>query len=135
MTSEPPTEVEWTEALSVGVPELDDDHRRLVGVINRVLESERRGESVQWAIQELTSYANEHFAREERLMAEAGYPGLDAHREQHRAFIEWLTSVKTAYGADAETRHYLAKTVREYLQNWLTDHIMETDMDYKGYLG
>jgi len=134
MTSEPVTKVEWTEALSVGVPELDEDHRRLFDVINRVLEAERRGESVQWVIQELTLYANEHFAREERLMAEAGYPGLDAHREAHRAFIEWLTSVKTAHGANAETRHYLAGTVREFLQGWLADHIMETDMDYRSYL-
>ena len=99
-----------------------------------MLECERKGDSVAWAITDLTIYANEHFAREERLMAEAGYPGLDVHREAHRAFIEWLTSVKTVYDTDPGARYHLAGPLREYLQNWLTDHIMETDMEYKGYL-
>jgi len=132
MTTEALIQVEWTDRLSVGVPQLDDDHKTLIDIINRVLATERQGGSVKWALGELAAYANDHFTREERMMEAAGYPDLEAHRRTHKAFIEWLRSVRTIYGADPGAEYYLAETIRGYLQTWLTDHIMKVDADYKG---
>ena len=135
MTAETVTKVEWTDALSVGVPQCDEDHKGLIHIINQVLDAEREDGTVKWALDELTNYANSHFAREERMMEEAGYPDLAAHRKTHKAFIEWLKSTRTIYGADPGAKYYLAETLREYLQTWLIDHIMKVDADYKGWLG
>lgn len=135
MTTDAPAKVEWTDTLSVGVPEFDADHKHLIDIINRVLRAEREGESVNWALGELADYAGSHFAREERQMAAAGYPDLEAHKKTHRAFTEWLQSLRTVYSADPGAEYYLAETMREYLQTWLTDHIMKVDADYKGKIG
>jgi len=134
MKTEAAVNVEWTEALSVGVPDLDDDHKTLIDIINRVLAAERDGGSVKWALGELGAYAKEHFTREEAMMSKAGYPRLDEHRETHRAFNEWLKSLTVVYGSDPSAEYYLAETMREYLSSWLTDHIQEVDTDYKSYL-
>jgi hemerythrin-like metal-binding protein len=133
-TSQPEKKVEWTDALSVGIDVIDEDHKALIDIINRVLEAEREGTSVKWALGELAAYANYHFTREEKMMEAANYPDLAAHKKTHKAFIEWLQSLRTVYGADPGAEYYLAETMREYLQTWLTDHIMKVDADYKGKL-
>ena len=134
MTAEAAAKVEWIDTLSVGVGELDDDHKNLIRIINRVLACEREGGSVKWALGELSAYAKDHFRREEQMMEKAGYPKLESHREAHQSFTEWLSSLSMLYGSDPGAEYYLAETMREYLQNWLTDHIMKVDSDYKGQL-
>jgi hemerythrin len=131
-TTQPVAKVEWTDALSVGIDVIDDDHKGLINIINRVLEAEREGGSVKWALGELAGYASSHFAREEKMMAAANYPELAAHKKAHKAFVEWLRSLRTVYGADPGAEYYLAESMREYLQTWLTNHIMKVDADYKG---
>jgi len=79
---------------------IDDDHKGLIDIINRVLEAEREGTSVKWALGELAAYANDHFTREEKMMEAANYPDLAAHKKTHKAFVEWLQSLRTVYGAD-----------------------------------
>jgi hemerythrin-like metal-binding protein len=127
--------LEWQESFSVGDPVLDEDHKRLIQIINRVAAAEERGEPVQWVLQNLDEYAKNHFRWEEERMEEAGYAALDAHRREHHTFIEWLETLKATYGLDPEAHLHLAKTVNDYLRNWLTDHILTTDMEYKGQIG
>lgn len=134
-TAMPPAKVEWTDALSVGINVIDADHQNLIDIINRVLDAEREGTSVKWALGELAAYANDHFTREEKMMAAANYPDLAAHKKTHKAFIEWLQSLRTVYGADPGAEYYLAETMRAYLQTWLTNHIMKVDAEYKGKIG
>ena len=131
-TAQPAGKVEWTDTLSVGIDVIDDDHKGLIDIINRVLAAEREGTSVKWALGELATYANDHFTREEKMMEAANYPDLAAHKKTHEAFVEWLQSLRTVYGADPGAEYYLAETMREYLQTWLTDHIMKVDAEYKG---
>jgi hemerythrin len=124
--------MEWTESLSVGVPELDNDHKQLVAIINRIAEAEEKGGPADWVFSELERYTREHFRHEEGRLAEAGYEELAAHKKQHKAFIEWLETVKAAYHLDPSSHHYLARTVNDYLKRWWTHHILGTDMKYKG---
>ena len=126
--------IEWSDSYSVGVPALDDDHKRLIDIINRVEEAERKGASVPWVLEDLEDYARGHFRREEERMAAADYPGLAGHRERHQAFVEWLDTVRKTYAMDPEAQFHLAATVKDYLKNWLINHILATDMEYKEYL-
>jgi len=127
--------LEWQDSYSVGVSDLDDDHKRLIDIINRVARAERDNEPVDWVLEELEDYARVHFAREEERMQAAGYPGFDAHVEKHREFVEWLRAVERTYKLSPETESYLADSVNAHLTDWLTRHILETDMAYKGKLG
>jgi hemerythrin len=129
------TLLDWKDAYSVGVPELDRDHKRLIGIINRVAEAEEGGRSVTWAVEELADYARYHFGREERMMRAAGYAAFDAHCAEHKAFLEWLRSVMSALHLDAAAQYHLAPTIKSYLRDWLDNHILKSDMDYKGRIG
>jgi len=126
--------MEWKDSYSVGDPVFDNDHRRLIDLINRVAEAEREGLPVDWALDELDEYARYHFGREERRLETLGYPRLKEHKKEHAAFIEWLTTVKSTYRAAPEAHAHLAAAVNNYLRNWLTNHILRSDMDYKPHV-
>ena len=115
--------VEWNDSYSVGVPALDNDHKRLIEIINRVDEAERAGNSVQWVLQELEDYAKRHFQREEERLEAIGFAGLAEHARQHHAFTEWVETVKQTYDLSPEAHFHLAATVRDYLRNWLVDQM------------
>ena len=125
--------VEWKESWSVGNEDLDNDHKRLVGIINRVSNAEDSGEDVVWVLNDLKEYANLHFRCEEELMEAAQIPGLEEHKQAHRMFVEWLTSLQRTVNLP-EARYILFEAANEYLRDWLGKHILSTDMQYKGKL-
>ena len=127
--------IEWQDAFSVGVDKLDNDHKRLIALINRVDEAEKAGKSVQWALEELRSYAEVHFKAEEERLEAADYAENDEHKKEHKAFVEWLVTVERTYNLAPDAHFHIAETVNEYLRDWLTHHILLVDMQYKGVLG
>lgn len=129
------TLIEWQDAYSVGADALDRDHKRLIDIINRIAEADDAGRPVGWALDALDDYARGHFRREEAMMKAAGYAELPAHAGEHKAFLEWLRSVKATLHLDAQAQYYLAATLKSYLRDWLNGHILESDMRYKGKIG
>ena len=125
---------EWTEEYSVGDPDIDEDHRGLFELIERLQHAPYTDELIAEIIGELEDYARHHFAREEELMARVGYPGLDAHAREHREFVEWLDTVKSTYRRAAESPFEVGDVVNTFLKRWLTRHIMEQDMKYRDYI-
>ncbi len=79
----------WTSAMSVGVPELDEDHRVLIRIINQLAESEKNRNHagiLRQSLYSLLRYVEFHFAREERVLAACDFPGMTHHKQEHRAF-------------------------------------------------
>ena len=127
--------MKWTESLSVGVPELDDDHKGLIDIINRLSDqSASRGaeDLVAQSLTALKRYAELHFGREQRVMSLCGFPSLEAHIEEHHAFIDRIGEIARRFEDDPQG---LADMVRDelgdFLQDWLKDHIMVEDMAYR----
>ena len=118
--------MKWTAQMSVGVPELDADHRQLIEIING-LERPTGGspEFVRQALVALGRYAEFHFAREERVMASCGYEALAAHQQEHRGFADRIHS----YTEDEGERSRVELT--DYLNEWLRHHILIVDMAYR----
>ena len=127
--------IEWQDSYSVGVDKLDDDHKRLIDIIKRIDEAEKSGKSVQWALEELRNYAAYHFKAEEECMKAADYPGIDKHKQEHKAFVEWLASVERTYNLSPDAHFHIAETVNDYLSDWLKHHILVVDMQCKGRPG
>jgi hemerythrin-like metal-binding protein len=95
----------WSQQYSVGLPALDAQHQRLLGMVNSLLEQQQSGvagSSAAQTLAEMSRYANEHFRDEERCMGRAGYPALDAHRSEHRAFVQWIVNNCIAATFEAE---------------------------------
>jgi len=116
--------IAWTEEFSVGVPVIDEQHKRLIGMLISIVDASG---GIFNIIMQMYAYADEHFQSEEAMMRRHGYAGLEQHIRAHRDFSEKATSF-----AD---RDYSQGVAREelfsYLRKWLTKHILKVDMAYK----
>ncbi len=121
--------LEWRDSFSVGNAHLDEQHKGLIALINLIDDANLTGP----VLDQLQDYVDEHFRDEERLMEEAGYAGLPAHREQHAAFREWLETSQQAQRR-GEVAALLRDGMQAYLKNWLVNHILVSDKDYAPHL-
>lgn len=122
--------IQWSDAYSVGVPELDEQHKGLIALINRLSEEGHRSRLIAETLDALDRYAREHFGAEEALLRRLDDQHLEEHQRQHRAFEEWLDASKQVYRFSA-TLDPFADTINAFLRNWLINHILKTDMAYK----
>lgn len=117
----------WSNMLSVGVRDIDDQHRVLVDILNR-LGDVVMGDVTEWnqkaVLADLLQYTAQHFGDEERLMRSAGYADADAHVQEHREFILQIKAMTERFNSgDLPDAEELLVFVRE----WLTTHILGTD--------
>jgi hemerythrin len=119
----------WTPDLSVGVDEIDDQHRELLDRIDRVLRSleGRRAEAeIRRLLDFLEIYVVLHFGTEDRLMARTGYPAIEAHRREHERFLHDFAAVKGQLEAEG-AGPAVAQAVSVRICGWLTNHIRTVD--------
>jgi hemerythrin len=116
------------------IPELDEDHQRLLGRVNALLAAVESRESpvVQAALVELRSEAEDHFAREEVLMREADYPGLRKHCASHHRLLRELSTLRVTLDASGRLRVPLAPV--NYIRRWFAAHITGDDRMVAAYL-
>jgi hemerythrin len=117
----------WSDLYSVGVDEIDQQHRVLVGLINRLDAGSRKGgdaESVDAVLAALVDYMREHFADEERLMREHDYPDADAHVAAHARLTERVRTMvqRSDQGATPPLRE-----LKLFLRQWFISHVLHTD--------
>jgi hemerythrin len=131
-----PRQVAWTPRLSVGVEEIDAQHRELYRRVNLFLEAlaERRGAAeVEPLMRYLRDYVREHFANEQRLMEFCGYTELGDHLEQHRQFETELEAIGAELARSGVT-FGLARRLVALLVEWLDDHLSTTDRRFGAFL-
>jgi hemerythrin len=124
--------MEWKSEYSVGIPEIDEQHKQLFACIER-LESagdERQRElAVYFVIDELKEYVRVHFTVEEIVMRLFDYPDLEAHIAEHREFAARLMAL-----GKIELVHDIHGQAGQFLRDWLLRHIMGSDQRYAAYL-
>lgn len=126
-------ELVWDEVLSVENDEIDKDHRILVDLFNLLGRSVLAGESrdyVEAVLEELILCTAWHFCHEERLMLKTGYDGLAEHRQEHQELMESVREVQR----NIRRTGSLEKEELEFLERWLTGHILVADMRFGEYL-
>ncbi len=126
-------ELVWDSVLSVENDEIDNDHRILVDLFNLLGRSVVDGEErayVDAVLEELIRCTAWHFSHEERLMLKHDYPELDAHRQEH---LDLMDSVRELQREVLDTGR-LEEQEFEFLEQWLTGHILAADMKFGEYL-
>jgi hemerythrin len=111
-------------ALLTGIKRIDVDHRMLVDIVN-ALHDERAPEKLQPILGALSSYAEEHFRREEDLMESSSFPEMLAHIREHRKFSHLVGTLERAWRTDAGSVD-IKRTLR-FLNTWLFQHIGVAD--------
>lgn len=126
--------IAWSDALSVGVNEIDNQHKTLVEMVNQLSEGIHGGwgkEARKEVIDKLIDYTRVHFATEESLMSIAKYPSYSAHKKKHEDLIEMVKEYVKKYEQDPDSSSY---ELLYFLKRWLTEHIMRDDKTLGGYL-
>jgi hemerythrin-like metal-binding protein len=126
--------VVWKDEYSVGVKSLDDDHRKLLNLINNfqtAVHYQTGEEFEKEALNEVIAYTKYHFDREEKMMEKAGYADIEAHKKIHKSMIAKTDD----FMRDYEKRgHEALEEVAQYLKDWLVGHINGTDQEYSAIL-
>ena len=129
------TSIEWTRKMSVDVPELDDDHKGLLAVINELevhATNDADAEVVRRSLNWLLRYAQTHFAREQAVMTSCKYPMLSEHIDEHRDFVNRMREVLASFDQNqALAAAEIRVTLITYLENWWRHHILAEDRKYK----
>ena len=125
--------MKWDATFSVGVPAMDAEHQRIIGLIN-ALQDQFAVASTPAATAELLAqmarYATEHFRHEEELLAAHKYPRLLEQRAQHAGYRKkHQTLGRVTPGAVVQTPEEL----HNFLRKWWTQHILVEDMRYKDF--
>lgn len=126
----------WTDELSVGVDAIDEQHKSLIAKINDLLLAMGQGagkSEIGETVKFLEGYVIEHFDAEEKLMTTYHYPAVDAHKTQHRAFIQDFKDLKREYQQFGATS-YMVLQVKQRVCDWLVSHIGRTDKLLGAYL-
>jgi hemerythrin-like metal-binding protein len=125
----------WTKKMSVGVALLDEDHKKLVALLNDLhngIASGRGTERLGRVLDGLVSYVKNHFAHEEEYFAQTEYPAADEHIQEHRSLTKLVLDVQSRYNKGQFDA--LSLETMEFLKIWLHDHVLGSDMDYKEHL-
>lgn len=126
--------MEWNDRLVTGVKEADEQHKKLVSLVNDLYDAMKQGkgkEITDKILDELVKYANYHFGTEETLMTKYGYPDLANHKREHENF---KVKVKEFLDKKAKGEATLSIEIMNFLKEWLVKHIMGTDKKYGPFL-
>ena len=127
-------DIVWGKVLSVEVDEIDEDHRKLVDIFNILNHSLEEGESPDYVaavLDELINCTVWHFSHEERLMLKYDYKDIDGHKAMHQELIERAKDLQRKI---LESDNAIADEDVEFLERWLTEHILTDDMRLGAYL-
>jgi hemerythrin len=129
--------IQWSGAMSVGLKELDEDHKQLIKVINQLAENVERArpDVVRQCLMTLRRYAEFHFAREESVMTACDFPGIDVQRNEHGEFIARIREATAQFDEDPEQASKgVGGELLVFLKEWLSHHILIEDMAYRPFV-
>jgi len=119
--------IAWDANFYTGLPDVDQQHRKLIALANRLSEvSQGKPEILDQAFRELRDYISEHFSLEERLMKEAQ---IDAghfhyHRSAHALFVVKVSELWDSRNNDTDQS---LREMSEFIKSWILQHILQTD--------
>ncbi|MDH5368376.1 MAG: bacteriohemerythrin [Gammaproteobacteria bacterium] len=126
--------VEWKDEYSVGLESIDNQHKKLLNLINQLqtaVDFSTGEEFEREALDALVDYTKTHFSYEEGLMKDNGYPDYEPHKAQHEKMIKHVEDVLSEYEKDQDTA---MSNATAFLKDWLITHINGTDKQYSEFL-
>jgi hemerythrin len=122
--------MQWNDTFSVGVAEIDAQHKNLVSYLNDLHFAMTQGKGsaiLKSLLERLVGYTQVHFATEEKYMKQWNYPGYVYHKGEHDAFVKKVADFKTKFDAGQTT---LSIDILIFLKEWVFNHILGTDKKY-----
>jgi hemerythrin-like metal-binding protein len=108
---------------------MDNEHKRLIDIINNLYSAMRGGRSTQVVgsvLDELIEYTKTHFAHEEGLMQQTNYQDYDIQKRCHVELVNQVLEIQKKFNNGTA----LGQEVMTFLKNWLINHIQGLDKKY-----
>ncbi len=115
----------------LGEQTIDQQHRELVNIINRLNDAVKHNVPTEVAIHqfdEMITYARAHFEAEERMMNQYGYAGYEIHKKMHQRLMGEANYLRGKFTDGGEL------LVLQYIKDWLLPHILEMDKPLASFL-
>ncbi len=122
--------MEWSDEYSVGIDEMDKQHRQLFRLLSEFEDAIRSGKEaivIGPVVDKLFSYTKTHFVKEEKLMRNHSYPDLESHKKAHADMVE---QVEDLYQRSLTNGGVMKTELLGFIADWLLVHIIETDKKY-----
>jgi hemerythrin len=126
--------IEWNPNLSVGVDDMDQQHRKLISLVNQFHDALKAGkgdDAAKGILVQLVQYTHTHFAAEEQLMARCGYPEFHNHKKLHAELIAQVGQMVEKIKAG---KMVSSVTIASFLKDWLSNHILGSDKLYGQFI-
>lgn len=126
--------IQWTPALSVNIAQIDNQHMKLVALVNNLHDRMKEGKgkaALSGILNELTDYTVYHFRTEENLFRKFNYPQTDAHLKEHDLLVQQVVKLKTDIDSG---KSVLTLDVMNFLRDWLSNHIASSDKAYTPFM-
>jgi len=127
------SEIKWRDTYSVGVEKFDNQHKRLIQILNDLLDAMHSGMAhviLVNKLNELVDYAHTHFSDEEDLFDLHDYPQKEEHRKQHKELLAQALKLREDL---AKGSIVITLQTTDFLKDWLINHILGDDMEYTSF--
>lgn len=125
--------IEWNSNLSVKIAAIDEQHQKLIAMINELNNAMALGkgkEVVSKIINGLVSYATSHFSTEEKYFDQFKYPETLTHKKEHADFVKKVGEFQEKFNKGMAA---LTLEIMQFLKDWLVKHIQGTDKKYSSF--
>lgn len=123
--------IQWRESLAVGVEAIDNQHKELLRHFDKLLNACQAGHGIE-ELKKLQMFLDEyvliHFRDEEALQRQHNYPAYEAHRAEHKYFIDQIDKLKLETEQEGISTHHVVET-NNMLLKWLLNHISKVDFE------
>ena len=126
--------VVWNQNLSVNINSIDEQHKKLIGMLNEFYDhiaDRSNKENISKLLDSMKKYTIEHFTYEETIMKKHEYPMFDSHKKEHDKFVARVNDLQERFTAG---RLVLSLEVTSFLLDWLKKHIQVIDKQYSDFL-
>ncbi len=125
--------ITWSEKYSVAVKDFDQQHQKLITLINDLHDAMKAGKAksiLEGILDELESYTEYHFKAEEDMMKKHAYPELENQKTQHAGFVTKIKEFQTQFKSGKTS---VSLEISNFLRDWLINHINGTDKNYGSF--
>jgi len=126
--------IAWDSKYSVGIRIVDEQHQKLIDIINSLYDAMKEGKAkniLGKLLTELISYTEYHFKTEEGFFKKHNYPEAASHKAEHDELRKEVVGLKEKFDNDEIV---VSVEVLYFLKGWLANHILGADKKYSPFL-
>jgi|SRR5208282_750187 len=124
--------IEWNDWMTVGIPEIDEEHKHcifLINEFNRSIIKKMKRTEIKKRIRLIINDAKLHFVSEEKILKKYKYPDIKDHVRKHAQVLKELRNVETMFKPPKSFNpEYMNSALR--MKIILIDHILNDDFKY-----